>query len=257
MKWVFVSVLLINAGYFVYSTFFNIELNTQKHKNTSQVKNQLVLLNELTASELNALKDKASFIDKKEQTLTSISKTVTKEQNNNQVTDTDKEEIIPVSQKTSTLINLCYSLGPITKSMMDDIRLQLEEKYNKQLSFGIETTSPITYYRIYIPPLESKQKIKDTLAILDENDLKDHYVMSIDGRKNAIALGVFKQKKAAQKIAGIAEGVGLSTTIEAISNDKNSLYRLHITFQKEHDITKFNELIKLKNLESSVCENKG
>ncbi len=81
--------------------------------------------------------------------------------------------------------------------------------------------------------------------------------MSIDGRKNAIALGVFKQKKAAEKIAAIAKRVGLSTTIEAISNDKNSLYKLHINFQKNHDISKYHELIKQKNLESIVCENKG
>ena len=188
-----------------------------------------------------------TVIDKTSQKLTSVSESGSDAANTGQVIPDD----------TSKMINLCYTLGPFTKTIMDDIRLELEKTYNNQLSFGIETTSAVTYYRIYIPPLESKAKIKETLLLLDKNGLKDHYVMSIDGRKNAIALGVFKQKKAAEKIAALAKRVGLSTTIEAISNDKNSLYKLHIIFQKDHDIAKYNELIELKNLESIVCENKG
>lgn len=255
MKWLFVSVLLINAVYFIYNTFYNVELNIQKQKFASQDKSQLVLLEELDASELKALQDKVSLIDRTDQILTSVSEPENVAANTDQVIDKSIEDIIP--DNTSKIKNLCHTLGPFTKAIMDDIRLELEKEYNKQLSFGIETTSAITYYRIYIPPLESKAKIKETLLLLDKNGLKDHYVMSIDGRKNAIALGVFKQKKAAEKIAAIAKRVGLSTTIEAISNDKNSLYKLHINFQKNHDISKYHELIKQKNLESIVCENKG
>jgi len=285
MKWVFVSVLLINAVYFIYNTFYNVDSNTNNQSLASQDKSQLVLLEELDKTQLNALQNKVSLIDTTEQistadltvenTVSDTNQLIDKEKetiidkdkeaiidkDKEAIIDKDKETIIDIDKETiiaedtGKMINLCYTLGPLTKIVMDDIRLELEKEYNNQLSFGIETTSPTTYYRIYIPPLKSKDKIKETLELLEKNDLNDHYVMSIDGRKNAIALGVFKKKDAAEKVAARVKNVGLSTTIEAISNDKNSLYTLHVIFQKTHDISKYQELIKQKNLESSSCLN--
>ena len=255
MKWVFVSVLLINAVYFIYNTFYHVELKITSQPLLSKDKGQIVLLEELDKAELKALQDKVNLINKPTQITASITKPQDDTSTIDKTIDNSKENIS--REQPVQLTNLCYTLGPFTKNKMDDVRLVLEKEYNNQLSFGIETTSAITYYRIYIPPLESKDKIRETLALLDKNKLTDHYVMSIDGRKNAIALGVFKQKKAAEKIAGIAESVGLSTTIEAISNDKNSLYNLHVIFQKTHDISRYQELIKQKDLKSKVCENKG
>jgi len=293
MKWVFVSVLLINAVYFIYNTFHNVDSNTNNQLPASQDKSQLVLLEELDKTELNALQNKVTLIDTTEQISTADLTVENTVSDTNQLIDKDKENIIDIDKEniididketiididketiididkeaiidkdketiiaedTGKIINLCYTLGPLTKIVMDDIRLELEKEYNNQLSFGIETTSPTTYYRIYIPPLKSKDKIKETLELLEKNDLNDHYVMSIDGRKNAIALGVFKKKDAAEKVAARVKNVGLSTTIEAISNDKNSLYTLHVIFQKTHDISKYQELIKQKNLESSSCLN--
>ena len=285
MKWVFVSVLLINAVYFIYNTFHNVDSNTNNQSLASQDKSQLVLLEELDKTELNALQNKVTLIDTTEQistadltvenTVSDTNQLIDKEKetiidkdkeaiidkDKEAIIDKDKETIIDIDKETiiaedtGKMINLCYTLGPLTKIVMDDIRLELEKEYNNQLSFGIETTSPTTYYRIYIPPLKSKDKIKETLELLEKNDLNDHYVMSIDGRKNAIALGVFKKKDAAEKVAARVKNVGLSTTIEAISNDKNSLYTLHVIFQKTHDISKYQELIKQKNLESSSCLN--
>ena len=269
MKWVFVSVLLINAVYFIYNTFYNVDSNTNNQLPASQDKSQLVLLEELDKTELNALQNKVTLIDTTEQISTADLTVENTVSDTNQLIDKDKENIIDIdnetiidkdnetiiAEDTGKMINLCYTLGPLTKIVMDDIRLELEKEYNNQLSFGIETTSPTTYYRIYIPPLKSKDKIKETLELLEKNDLNDHYVMSIDGRKNAIALGVFKKKDAAEKVAARVKNVGLSTTIEAISNDKNSLYTLHVIFQKTHDISKYQELIKQKNLESSSCLN--
>jgi len=285
MKWVFVSVLLVNAVYFIYNTFYNVDSNTNNQSLASQDKSQLVLLEELDKTQLNALQNKVTLIDTTEQISTADLTVENTVSDTNQLIDKDKENIIDIDKETiidkdkeaiidkdkeaiidkdketiiaedtGKMINLCYTLGPLTKIVMDDIRLELEKEYNNQLSFGIETTSPTTYYRIYIPPLKSKDKIKETLELLEKNDLNDHYVMSIDGRKNAIALGVFKKKDAAEKVAARVKNVGLSTTIEAISNDKNSLYTLHVIFQKTHDISKYQEIIKQKDLESSACLN--
>ncbi len=170
---------------------------------------------------------------------------------------TEQEEEPPVLEATIAPRKaeaLCYKTGPFSKDVMNELRLQLETEYQNQLSFGIETTSAITYYRIYIPPLKDKTAIKTTLQNLDDNDLNDHYVMSIGGRKNAIALGVFKKRKAAESVAKRAAKIGLSTTIEAISDDKNSLYQLMVIFQNNQNTDRFMAIISEKKLQSEKCD---
>lgn len=148
----------------------------------------------------------------------------------------------------------CFKLGPFKKQELDKIKLELETLYTNRISFGIETTSKITYYRIYIPPLKSRQIRNEALAHLDQNGMTDHYVMSIDGRKNAIALGVFKKREAAEKVAVRANKLGFSTTIEAISDDKNSLYNLQLVLQTNEELDSLNNLIKKNKLKLAECD---
>lgn len=148
----------------------------------------------------------------------------------------------------------CFKLGPFKKQELDKIKLELEKLYTNRISFGIETTSKITYYRIYIPPLKSRQIRNEALAHLDQNGMTDHYVMSIDGRKNAIALGVFKKREAAEKVAVRANKLGFSTTIEAISDDKNSLYNLQLVLQTNEELDSLDNVIKKNNLKLAECD---
>ena len=150
-------------------------------------------------------------------------------------------------------ITNCFMLGPFKKQELDIIKLELEQLYANRISFGIETTSKITYYRIYIPPLKSRELRKEALSRLDQNGMTDHYVMSIDGRKNAIALGVFKKREAAEKVAARANKLGFSTTIEAISDDKNSLYNLQLELQSDEPLDPLNNLIEKKQLKLTQC----
>ncbi len=162
----------------------------------------------------------------------------------------NKKQTTQNDQKT---INSCFMLGPFKKQILDIIKLELEQLYANRISFGIETTSKITYYRIYIPPLKSKELRNEALSRLDKHGMTDHYVMSIDGRKNAIALGVFKKRTAAEKVAARANKLGFSTTIEAISDDKNSLYNLQLELQSDEPLDPLNNLIEKKQLKLSQC----
>ena len=251
MKWLFIIVALLNIIYGAYNLFLIDEADTKINQSIVADKSQIIRLNELDANALKELQDKMLrsniVLDDTDQFASgdiSESKIVS-------VVSTEQDAVQHVIHRTK---NLCYKLGPFTKDVMNEIRLILEAEYKNQLSFGIETTSDITYYRIYIPPLVNKEKIKDTLALLDENGLKDHYVMSIDGRKNAIALGVFKERSAAEKVAGKAAKLGLSTTIEAISDDKNSLYQLLVIFQDTQETVRYHEIISEKKLISVECD---
>jgi len=274
MKWLFIIIALTNIGFFGYNTFYKIDKNSISKSITKTDKTQIVLLSEVAQVEVELP------VMSKDDNSTNVPPEQEQDQENTTPTETivasKAEESIPqVSNVTENIVEvadapvaleaekiiedkvLCYSLGPFNKKIMDEVRNKLDKDYQNQLSFEIETTSATTYYRIYVPPLENKHKIKETLELLNENKLKDHYVMSIDGRKNAIALGVFKQRNAAEKVAKKANKIGLSTIIEAISDDKNSLYRLHVNFQQHHDIIHFQAIITEMKLKSMECENKG
>ncbi|WP_198265282.1 hypothetical protein [sulfur-oxidizing endosymbiont of Gigantopelta aegis] len=212
MKWLFIIAVLVNIAFGVNNLFFVDKSDLQTASTDDFDKTQIVLLNEMDSNALRELQDKilpkqsdlaADLVDIDNETL-DLDKNVSQAESETQaenLAETRSQELPPVdSDQVSQVIptlprSLCYRLGPFSKDLMTDVRLTLEAQYQNELSFGIETTSAITYYRIYIPPLKDKKAIKEILAQLDENGLKDHYVMSIDGRKNAIALGVFKKDR--------------------------------------------------------------
>lgn len=262
MKWLFILAALLNIAFFSYHGIYAGENGSTKSIARHTGKNQIVRLVELSPDQLNKLQQKTVFPKQSNRRLTE-SKAISDAE---PLAKTEQQNVLPsgksMVENDSAIITeaediakiICYMLGPFSKNKMQEIRLILEKEYQNQLSFGIETTSTSTYYRIYIPPLENKAKIKETLAKLDKNGLKDHYVMSIDGRKNAIALGVFKKRSAAERVAVKADKAGYSTTIEAITDDKNSQYKLQLFFKENQDLTGFEELLKQKNLKSTECE---
>jgi len=247
MKLIFIGVLLINILFFVYNTFFITDIDTAKQTILITDKSQIVLIKELNSEQLEKLQvslPNKEISDVDEQVLVdNISADIKHEK--------FETEEIPVQEK---IVNVCYSLGSLSKKVMNEVRSTLEHKYSRQLSFEIQTTSATTYYRIYIPPINDKAEIDKALLKLNKNGLDDHYVMTLNGRKNAIALGVYKQKSTAEEIAQRAKDIGFSTIIEAISKDKDSLYNLKIHFKSNNNMTDYNKLIEEKNLQSDFCK---
>jgi hypothetical protein len=246
MKWLFIIVALLNIIWGGYHFLF-IDSFIDKEDLINYKNQQIILLKELDNNELKELHNKKLVLkviteDKEKQI----------RDNASILSDTSIMDN-KIRNHNSIKTSICFQLGPLTKDVMNDVHLLLEKKYQNKLSFGIETTSAITYYRIYIPPLKNKQEIDKTLALLDKNGLTDHYVMSINGRKNAIALGVFKQRSAAEYVAAKANDIALATTIEAISDDKNSLYQLLVIFQKNQKTSLYQEVVLEKKLISHKC----
>lgn len=229
MKWLFLILLLFNIVFFAYNYLFTEKLSEQTLKQTDDRK-EIILLSEVTD------KSELVLIKPGEQEKTTLRKEILE----TKTTDTDEStasEFDLTGSKSRTderysQNRLCYKLSPVTKTELDAIKLEIEKQFKQTISFDIEPTSETTYYRIYIPPLKSKKEIQEVVDRLDKNGLKDHYVMSIDGRKNAIALGVFKLKAAAEKVAKKAKRLGFATTIEAITDDKNSKYILQLEQDK-------------------------
>lgn len=258
MKWLFIIAALLNVAFFAYNSFYEKDVTAQSTVPKVSGKNQIILLSELDASELKNLQSKVSSkksLPQQEsqfQSFAEPSDTELSPESKSDEAENVSESDLP--EAIEEIESLCFTVGPLNKQVLDDLRLTLEKEYKNKLSFRIETTSATTYYRIYIPPVESKEIRNNTLALLDKHGLEDNYVMSIDGRKNAIALGVFKKRSAAETIAAKANKIGLSTTIEAISDDKNSLYKLQLMFQKNLDMKPYNDLLETNKLESLKCE---
>ena len=224
MKLVFISVLLVNILFFTYHFFLSDGSNTLADIPIMD-KTQIVLIKELDEAHLRKLKASSVL----------------------------NSDILVASNEVA---DVCYTFGPFEKKLITDIRSELEYLYNKKLSFEIQTTSATIYYRIYIPPIKDDVEIEKALLKLSKNSLTDHYVMTVDGRKDAIALGVYKETATAEKIAAKAKAIGFSTTIEAITKDKDSLYRLNVYFKKSDNMDAYNQLLIQKKLKSIICANK-
>lgn len=238
MKWLFFLFLMVNIAYFSYSTYFTNDDRTIKKIQSSVSEKQIKLLNEVDFSELKKVQE------------TKIALSTT------EINESTIIPVLPIDRSHMVSSNQCFKIGPIDKTSMDEIRLILENKYANHISFEIEVTSAITYHRIYIPPQKTRSIIDSILKKLDDNDLNDHYVMSIDGRKNAIALGVFKNRKTAEEIATKVKYLGFSTTIESITKDKNSLYNLQFEFNDNQGLEFYNKFIFENKLKSLPCKNK-
>lgn len=237
MKWLFILFLIANIAFFSYSSFFstnNPSMNTHKK---SALDNQIQLLSEIDSTQLKKIKPDNKVLQ------------LIKDG------DTPVLKASPIDRSNNISSNQCFQLGPVNKDDMNEIRFILTNEYANNISFDIETTSPITYHRIYIPSQKNRSTIDKILKALDDNDLNDHYVMTIDGRKNAIALGVYKNKKTAKGIAVKVKYLGYSTIIEAITKDKNSLYNLQFEFTNNQSLSFFENFLLQNELKSSVCKN--
>ena len=236
MRWLFFIFFIANITYFGYFNYF-LKANEQNISvKKATVDNQIQLLSEVDSGQLKKLS-----VD------------------DNQMLTKEINEVIavaaPIDRSNNVSSRQCFKLGPIDKKSMDEMRLILEKIYVNNISFEITATSPITYHRIYIPPQKDRATINNILVKLDENDLTDHYVMSVDGRKNAIALGVFKKRKTAEEIATKVNYLGYSTAIESITKDKNSLYNILFEFTDNQDLYFFDKFLVQNNLKYSACEN--
>ncbi|MCU7833810.1 MAG: hypothetical protein KZQ83_01050 [gamma proteobacterium symbiont of Taylorina sp.] len=237
MKWLFILFAICNVSFFAYSNYFSANNTARDMIVTTTSINQIKLLSEVDPGELEEIQVTGQTSNVSQQNLIKMQK-------------------IPIIDRTNKVLNnQCFKVGPINKNTMYELRIILENEYTNHISFLIETTSPITYHRIYIPPQQKQQKINEILANLEKNDLTDHYVMSIDGRKNAIALGVYKNRKTAEKIAHKVKYLGYSIIIEAITKDKNSLFNLKLEFKDNQDLSVYSQFLSSKNLKSVACKN--
>lgn len=107
------------------------------------------------------------------------------------------EPLEPDDPEDSDIFQVCYTIGPFltreeankTGKRMQDEQLIVERR---------EKTEKLVYgYRVYIPPLPTRQEANVITRELSDLGILDYFIITGDEQENGISLGVFKQKSGA------------------------------------------------------------
>ena len=95
------------------------------------------------------------------------------------------------AELTANAVPVCFHIGPFAETA----RVTQAEAKLSELRLGFsrraEETKTITGYRVYLPPLASKEAAERKRQELSRLGFKDHAVFQEEGWHNAISLGLF------------------------------------------------------------------
>ena len=95
------------------------------------------------------------------------------------------------AELTANTVPVCFHLGPFAETA----RVTQAEAKLSELRLGFsrrtEETKMITGYRVYLPPLASKEAAERKRQELNRLGFKDHAVIQEEGWHNAVSLGLF------------------------------------------------------------------
>ncbi|OOZ40249.1 hypothetical protein BOW53_08335 [Solemya pervernicosa gill symbiont] len=110
--------------------------------------------------------------------------------------------------------DICFEIGPFKS---DDHASQSAEKIS---AAGLSSSKRRTFveerfgYWVLLPPYTSRTKALEAATKLSEMGIQDYFVVLASGRKNAVSLGVFKQKQSAVQRKRVIEKMGFKPQIE-------------------------------------------
>lgn len=114
-------------------------------------------------------------------------------------------------------------------------------------------------YWVYVPPMKKRVEVEKKIAQLKERGVKDYFVVQEEGKwLNAISLGVFKTKEAAQKYLAVLRAKEVRT---AKVGERTSKLKFTVFVMKELDSGVADKLSALQKefpdseLKVSACAN--
>jgi hypothetical protein len=164
------------------------------------------------------------------------------------------------AELVANAVPVCFHLGPFT----DTVRVTQAEAKLNELHLGFarrtEETKMITGYRVYLPPLASKESAERKRKELTRLGFKDHAVIQEDGWHNAISLGLFSvEANATARVRELA-AKGVEASMQPLTQDR-TLYWLDLLEPTAQD-----NIVKLKQadwgakevqLHESTCPSPG
>jgi hypothetical protein len=152
------------------------------------------------------------------------------------------------AELVANAVPVCFHLGPFT----DTARvIQAEAKLNElHLGFArrTEETKIITGYRVYLPPLASKEAAERKRQELTRLGFKDHAVFQEEGWHNAISLGLFSVEANAMARVRELAAKGVEASMQPLTQDR-TFYWLDLLEPTAHD-----NIVKLKQADWGAKE---
>lgn len=145
-------------------------------------------------------------------------------------------EIAPVKSETPDEIAdgqpaeqpYCLRIGPffdIAQASESGDRLS-------KLSIPFEARSvkarEIRAYRVFLGPFPSTEAVQEQRAVLNENDITDHYVKKQSGEEDIISLGLFTQSDGADSLVSQLKAKDITAQIRIEDRLLNSTYWLEL-----------------------------
>ncbi len=112
------------------------------------------------------------------------------------------QERAPDAPATPALANAaagCYRLGPFADEAATEKAINLLKQIPLAYERKQEEEPVVTGYRVYLPPLASREAAEKKRRQLTRLGFKDHSVLQEEGLQNAISLGTFAVEANAQK----------------------------------------------------------
>ncbi len=108
---------------------------------------------------------------------------------------------------------VCYWAGPLADNADRDVLLRRLEALNVEAAERVTRIAGDLHYWVYLPPLESRGQAKARLAALQEKGI-DSYLIHKGERKNGISLGLFSRLELAEIKEGEVREAGWSPTMD-------------------------------------------
>ena len=128
--------------------------------------------------------------------------------------DTPGEHASKISTRAALVEVACYAIGPFNKDIeaigsagtLTSLGLVTEIRFDKQRE--------LSGYWVYIKPLPSREAAKEVTRMLREREVKDYHIVPKGLNKNAISLGFFSTRAAAEQRRARMQAIGLSPSLD-------------------------------------------
>jgi hypothetical protein len=117
-------------------------------------------------------------------------------------------------------VPVCLQVGPFTNTvLLTQAEARLSELHLEFVRRTEETTM-VTGYRVYLPPLASKEAAERKRKELTRLGLKDHAVIQEEGWRNAISLGLFSVEANAEGRVRELAAKGVKAKVQPLTQSR-------------------------------------
>lgn len=128
----------------------------------------------------------------------------------------------PVEERVASPIVACYTLGPFAEVSKSQRALALLQALGAESSQRTSQEQEPYGYRVYIPPLSSREQAYKIADVLRRAGVKDYFVITNPNDKlNGISLGLFKQRTGAIKRVAQLRNMEYQASIEVRYKDRD------------------------------------